>query len=211
MMDLAPREAYTLLTAAIAPRPIAFVSTLSVNGVPNLAPFSFFMAGGANPPSLMFSPVLNSDGSMKDSLRNVIDTQEFVVNTVHRPMAGGMNETSSAFPPDISEWEVSGFTPIPSIQVKPPRVVESLIQFECRLYRVVSHGEGPSSARYVIGEVLVAHFEIGLWDAQKNRLQDPLSIARMGGSDYIDLASKEVFTLERPSLNKPSMERPSPE
>ncbi len=198
MVDLSPREAYALLTAAIAPRPIAFVSTVSANGVANLAPFSFFMAGGANPPSLMFSPVLNSDGSMKDSLQNVMDTKEFVVNTVHRPMASGMNETSAAFPSHVSEWEVSGFTPLASLQVKPARVAESLVQFECRLFQVVSHGAGPTSAQYVIGEVVVGHFSQELWDQDRRRIQDPRSIARMGGADYIDIALQEIFTLERP-------------
>ncbi|RYG00492.1 MAG: flavin reductase family protein, partial [Caulobacteraceae bacterium] len=157
--------------------------------VRNLAPFSFFMAGGSNPPSVCFSPVLSGGGLEKDTLRNVRDTGEFVVNTVDRTMAEGMNATSAALQAHESEWDVGGFIPEPSELVRPPRVRESFAQMECRLFEIVSHGEGPTAARYVIGEVLRLHL----------RTEGFGTIARMGGPDYIDSATGEHFSIARPS------------
>ncbi len=198
MESLSPGEAYRLLSNTIAPRPIAFVSTVSSTGVPNLAPFSFFIVGGANPPSLAFSPVLGTNGREKDTLRNVRDTGEFVVNLVHREMAEGMNQASLSLPPESSEWEVCGFRTISGTVVRPPRVAESRVQFECRLFQVVEHGDGTSAARYVIGEVLVAHIAA---ESLREGVFDPDAlglIARLGGPDYIDTHRMERFSLERP-------------
>jgi flavin reductase (DIM6/NTAB) family NADH-FMN oxidoreductase RutF len=195
---LAPRESYALLTAFIQPRPIAFVSTVNQKGDRNLAPFSFFMAGGANPPSICFSPSLNSMGIEKDSLRNVRETGEFVINTVHREMAMGMVQTSASLAPDVSEWESTNFLPLPSIVVRPPRVAESLAQLECRLHEIVHHGDGPTSARYVIGEVVYFHASSALFDGDQVDTQKIDLIGRMGGSGYIDTASLEMFELLRP-------------
>jgi flavin reductase (DIM6/NTAB) family NADH-FMN oxidoreductase RutF len=192
-----PLMAYRLLTSAVVPRPIAFVSTVSKDGVANLAPFSFFMVGGANPPSLMVAPTLNGRQEEKDSLRNIRDTGEFVVNTVHRAMANGMNEASAALPSDQSEWPRTGFTPVPSSLVKPPRVAESLIQLECRLFQVINHGEGPIAARYVLGEVVLMHVDESLWDGEKMRPAELIS--RLGGAEYLDLADGSRFEMERPS------------
>jgi flavin reductase (DIM6/NTAB) family NADH-FMN oxidoreductase RutF len=168
------------LATLVVPRPIAFVSTLAADGVPNLAPFSFFMVGGANPPSLMISPTPNRFGQEKDTLTNIRATGEFVVNLVHRAMAEGMNRTSAPFPPEVSEWEPSGFTPVAGERVAPARVKESWAALECRLFQVVEHGSGPSSARYVIGEVLLAHV--------KDDFTPESWIARLGGAGYVDLA-----------------------
>lgn len=184
-----PAEAYSLLTSIVQPRPIAFVSTISADGVLNLAPFSFFMAGGSNPPSVCYSPVLNGGGLEKDSLRNVRETREFVVNTVDRTMAEGMNAASAPLAPHESEWDVAGFTPLASELVRPPRVAESHAQLECRLFDVVAHGEGPTAARYVIGEVVRLHLRVDVFE----------TIARMGGSEYFDTATGERFRLIRPS------------
>lgn len=198
MEDLSPKEAYNVLVSAISPRPIAFVSTVSLTGVANLAPFSFFVAGGANPPSLVFSPVLNADGGEKDSLRNVRETGEFVVNIVHRPMAEGMNRTSAPLLPHESEWEPSGFTALRSVLVGPPRVAESLVQFECRLFSIVEHGAGPTAARYIIGEVLLAHVAPSLMEAGRIQGDRIRPIARMGGPNYVDTEALELFRLDRP-------------
>ncbi|MBN9502471.1 MAG: flavin reductase family protein [Armatimonadetes bacterium] len=189
--------AYSILVATIHPRPIAFVSTISGEGALNLAPFSFFMVGGSNPPSLVFSPTLSRMGA-KDSLRNVQETGDFVVNLVHREMADSMNLTSKGYPADVSEWEIAGLTPAPSVKVKAPRVAESLVQFECKLYQVIEHGHGPGSARYVIGEVLYAHLHPTLWDGEKVVDELVRPIARMGGPHYLDTNALEFFSLERP-------------
>ena len=187
--EMPPAEAYALLTRVVSPRPIAFVSTISLAGVPNLAPFSFFMAGGSNPPSVCYSPVLDGRGEEKDSLRNVRETEEFTVNTVDRPMAPGMNAASAALAADESEWGPSGFTPLASEVVTPARVAQSLAQMECRLFRIVEHGDGPSAARYVIGEVVRLHLAEGAFE----------TIARLGGADYLDTENGERFGLTRPA------------
>lgn len=186
--EIPPAEAYAILTRVVSPRPIAFVSTLGASGVANLAPFSFFMAGGSNPPSVCFSPVLNGRGEEKDSLRNVRETGEFTVNTVDRAMARGMNAASASLGPDESEWGPSGFTPLASEVVRPARVAESLAQMECRLFAIVAHGEGPTAARYVVGEVVRLHLREGAF----------ATIARLGGPDYLDTETGERFGLERP-------------
>ena len=191
-------DAYSILSNTVVPRPIAFVSTVSPSGIENLAPFSFFVVGGANPASLVFSPVLKRDGSEKDTLRNIRFNGEYVINVVVMPMAAGMNETSAPMPYEESEWERSGFSKLDSTMIKPARVAESPVQFECRLHTIVEHGSGASAARYVIGEVLVAHIRD---DVGGDVGVDPtllLPISRMGGKDYVDLATVETFALERP-------------
>jgi flavin reductase (DIM6/NTAB) family NADH-FMN oxidoreductase RutF len=197
--DLSPNSAYELLTSIVQPRPIAFVSTLSTEGVPNLAPFSFYMVGGTNPPSLMISPVLGAGGRKKDSLRNIEETGEFVVCALHREMADGMNRASYAFDSEESEWDVCGFTPLASKVVKPMRVEESLAQFECRLFQVVEHGTEAGAARYVIGEVVMIHLAQEIWRDGALHLSGIRPISRMGGSEYLDTAAMEVFSLERPT------------
>jgi flavin reductase (DIM6/NTAB) family NADH-FMN oxidoreductase RutF len=189
-------QAYDVLVATIHPRPIAFVSSVSFSGHLNLAPFSFFMPGGSNPPSLAFSPSIGPQGE-KDTLRNIRETGEFVVNLVHREMGQRMNLTSKGYPHEISEWEVSGFTPIASVKVQPPRVKESLVHFECRLHSVIEHGDGVGAARYVVGEVLLAHLAEDVWNG---RIVDERvrPIARMGGPKYLDTASLEFFEMLRP-------------
>ncbi|MBL8047978.1 MAG: flavin reductase family protein [Chthonomonas sp.] len=184
MADLSARDRYRLLANTVVPRPIALVSTMGANGVANLAPFSFFNVGGGDPASLVFCPGHKRDGSPKDTLRNIEETGEFVVNLVSRDMALGMNATAAELDADDSEWERAGFTPLASTAVAPARVRESYAHFECRLFEVVRHGP---DAIYVIGEVLVAHIEEG-----------PLPIARLGGAGYIDLAETQPFEIRRP-------------
>ncbi len=195
-LDLAalpPADLYRLLADLVVPRPIAFVSTLDGEGRPNLAPFSFFMLGGSQPPSLCVSPTLGRAGE-KDTLRNVRATGEFVVALLTRAQAEGMNAASAALPPGESEWPRSGFTPAPSTRVAPPRPAECPAAFECRLHAVVEHGDAPGAARYVIGEIVAAHLHRVLL----GRTGAFAPLARLGGSDYLDLATSERFALERP-------------
>ncbi|MBC8063379.1 MAG: flavin reductase family protein [Chlorobia bacterium] len=195
--DIPGSQAYDVLVATVHPRPIAFVSSISGAGHLNLAPFSFFMVGGSNPPSLVFSPTLSAHGP-KDTLRNIEETGEFVVNLVHREIAHSMNLTAKGYPHEISEWEKVGLSPLPSQLVKPPRVAESLVHFECRLFQIVSHGDGAGASRYVIGEVLAAHLAEDLWDGQAVVDAKVRPIARMGGPNYLDTAALEFFEMKRP-------------
>jgi flavin reductase (DIM6/NTAB) family NADH-FMN oxidoreductase RutF len=202
LSDLRPSQKYDLLSGLVVPRPIAFVSTISAEGLPNLAPFSFFMVGGINPPSLMFCPVLDLEGRPKGTLRNVEATGEFVVNLVDRRMAEGMNLSSFPYSEDESEWGVSGFTPLESERVRPSRVAESPVQFECRFYQALRHGEGPSASVYVVGEVLVAHVSDALVSEAAELVKRFGPLARLGGKGYLDLELGEAFEMARP--NRPA-------
>ncbi len=196
MSELPVGDAYELLTACVSPRPIGFISSISSQGQPNLAPFSFFTVGGANPPSIVFSAVLNIDGSMKETFKNVADTGEFVVNTVHREMIEGVGKAAVRAAAHAPKWERSGFGQIASLQVRPPRVAESLVQLECKLFQIVEHGSGPGSAHYVIGEVVVAHISPELFSHGKVSGDLVQLIARMGGKSYVDTAALELFEPE---------------
>ena len=192
-----PRDVYKLMVGAIVPRPIAFVSTLSADGVLNLAPFSFFTAISANPPVICFSPMIrSSDGQKKDTLRNIEATGEFVVNVVSEEFAAQMNLCSQEFPPEVDEFAASGLTPLPSEAVKPPRVAESHIQMECRLVQVVHVSPKPLGGSIVLGEVLRFHVDDAII---ANFAIDPdklLPIGRMGGPTYTRTTDR--FNMERP-------------
>ena len=135
------KENYKLMIGSILPRPIAFISTISKNGIHNLAAYSFFNGITGNPPSICFAPTRkSSDGSKKDTLINIEETGEFVVNVVTEEIVQQMNATAPDFPPEISEFEEVGLTPIDSQIVKAPRVKESPINLECKLMQVVEVG-----------------------------------------------------------------------
>ena len=196
--ELSRADAHRLLLHCVAPRPIAFTSTISAEGVPNLAPFSYFMAGGANPPSVVISPLTDRDGNPKDTLRNIRATGEYVINVVTYCMRDRMNTASAEFPYGVPEWQQAGFTPADSAKVKPARVAESPLAIECRLHEIVTHGSGPLSANYVIGEVVYFHIarsvmRDGVLDAQ---LIDYVS--RMGGDWYCRSDGSSMFEMPRP-------------
>ena len=194
LSEVPQSQAYSLLSNLVVPRPIAFVSTLSASGVENLAPFSFMMLAGSNPPSIAFSPTIASSGEEKDTLRNIRETGQFVINLVTEEMALGMNATSAVLPRDESEWPRSGFSRIDSIAVEPKRVAESPVQIECVLFDVIAHGDGPGSARYVIGEAKVVHIR----DDVQSTITEFHPIARLGGAKYEVAASGTTFEIKRP-------------
>lgn len=187
-VEMSPNEVYLLLVSLVVPRPIALVSSISKDGHKNLAPFSFFMVGGANPASLMVSPVLGTNGLDKDTTRNIRETGEFVVNLVHYEMRDGMNQASKSIPFEESEWDHCGFTELASEAVKPARVLEAKVSLECRLFQIIEHGNGAGAARYVIGEIVRIHHDESLF----------APIARLGGKDYLDLGTNQTFQLDRP-------------
>ena len=192
-----PFDVYRLLSGSILPRPIAFVSTLSDQGVRNLAPFSFFTVISANPPVICFSPMVrSSDGQRKDTLRNIEATREFVVNVVSEDFATQMNACAPEFPPDVDEFDVSGLTPLASDLVKPPRVGESRIPMECRLVQVVHVSDKPMGGSIVLGEVLRFHIAD---EIVKDYKIDPdllRAIGRMGGPTYVRTTDR--FDMIRP-------------
>ena len=196
--ELPAPDIYRLLVNSVAPRPIAFVSSLSPDGVPNLAPFSYFMAGGANPPSVAFSPTNTRNNVPKDTLRNVEATGEYVINIVTHDIREKMNQTSAAYPYGVSEWEPSGLTPAPSLKVKPARVAECVIALECKLFQIARHGPGPLSANYVIGEIVCFHVAESILANNQIDATKVDYIGRMGGDWYARAHGDSLFELPRP-------------
>ena len=187
---------YKLITGAVIPRPIGWISSISDDGVLNLAPFSFFNAVGDDPPHVMFSTV-RPNNSNKDTLNNVLATKQFVVNMVTEDNVERMNTTSQAFLPDENEFELAGLTPIPSVKVKPPRVKESPITMECELvhhYTLENHKYG--GATIMVGKIVMFHVdESVLLDNYKINLETYKPVARLAGSNYSKLG--EIFSIKR--------------
>jgi flavin reductase (DIM6/NTAB) family NADH-FMN oxidoreductase RutF len=195
--DEIPQTAiYKLLSGAVIPRPIGWISSVSASGIPNLAPFSFFNAVGDDPPHVMFSTV-RTNNKNKDTLNNVLETGEFVVNMVTEETVERMNMTSQVVPPEIDEFQLAGLTAVPSVIVKPARVLESPVQFECKLvhhYHLEDHKFG--GAVIMIGRILMFHFDDNvLLDNYKVNMENYRPVARLAGSDYSKLG--ETFSYKR--------------
>jgi len=193
-----PIDVYRLMIGAIVPRPIAFVSTRSPDGILNLAPFSFFTAVSANPPVICFSPMISGrDGGRKDTLSNIEITREFVVNVVSEDIIQQVNICSTEFPPEVDEFEASGLTPIPSDVVMPPRVKESRINMECRLLQIVHVSTKPLGGSLVLGEVLRFHIDDQVFENHRIEPDKLCPIGRMGGPTYVRTTDR--FNLQRPT------------
>jgi flavin reductase (DIM6/NTAB) family NADH-FMN oxidoreductase RutF len=191
------RDVYKLMIGAIVPRPIAFVSSISPDGVRNLAPFSFFTGISANPPVICFCPMVRGrDAATKDTLNNIRDTKEFVVNIVSEEFAQQMNICSAEVAPEVDEFETSGLTPIPSDTVRAPRVKESHINMECRLVQIVEVSAKPLGGSIVIGEVLRFHIDDALVEDFRIDPDKLHPIGRMGGPSYTRTTDR--FDLIRP-------------
>lgn len=187
---------YKLLTGTIIPRPIGWISSVSENGINNLAPFSYFNAVGDDPPHVMFSTGRGND-SNKDTLNNVLATKQFVVNMVTEELVEQMNTTAQAVHSDIDEFEFAGVTSIPSHKVKPMRVKESPITLECELvhhYFLEDHRHG--GACVVIGRIVMMHFDDAvLLDNYKINLENYKPVSRLAGSNYAKIG--ELFSVKR--------------
>ena len=191
------REVYGWMTSTIAPRPIAWVSTISADGRPNLAPFSFFQGVTSNPPTLLFVPVNNRDGQPKDTVRNIRQVPEFVINVVTYALAGPMNATAATLPYGENEAEKFGIETTPSTRVRPPRVAAAPVAFECTLDRIVGIGEGPLAAHVIFGRIHLVHVSDAVLGPD-GRI-DPARldlIGRMSGDLYC--RTTERFTAKRP-------------
>jgi flavin reductase (DIM6/NTAB) family NADH-FMN oxidoreductase RutF len=203
--DLSHSELYNILLNSVAPRPLAWVSTVSASGQHNLAPFSFFNAVCVDPPLLAFAPGLRqpknaqtAHGEAKDTLRNVRETREFVVNIVTYELREAMNLTSGEYDSSVDEFELAKLTPAPSTIVRPPRVGESPVSFECKLHQILDFSPAPTSSSLVIGEIVSihmndAHIKEGRLD--RNSLD---MIGRMGGMQYTRTTQR--FEMVRPKV-----------
>lgn len=194
------RANHHTLLSVVMPRPIAFVSTISSAGAPNLAPFSFFNGVGSNPMAVIFSPCTKADGTSKDTIINLRAVPECVVNVVPYSIKDAMNDASYAYPPDVNEFDAAGFTPLPSRFVKPFRVAQSPVQMECKLLQIVPVGNGPLSANVCICEVLCFHIasEVCLPDGTADVTKIDL-VGRLGGDDYSTI--RDRFSLPKPAAN----------
>lgn len=198
---LTPLENYKLLAGAVVPRPIAWVSTLSATGIPNLAPYSFFTVVSANPPILCFCPSVreakNGLSPIKDTLANIRATGEFVVNIVTQSLAEAMNQSAAQLAPDQDEFLLAGLTALPGEAVRAPRVAEAPIQMECSLHQIVEVSPLPMGGSLVLGKVLRFHIEESILAPSLHIDPDQLqAIGRMAGSDYVRTLDR--FALERP-------------
>jgi flavin reductase (DIM6/NTAB) family NADH-FMN oxidoreductase RutF len=193
------RDNFYLLLSVLAPRPVTLLSTRSGEGRGNLAPYGHITIGGANPPSLVFCAMRDKHGELKHTARNVLDTGEFVVNICAREFIGRINETARSLPPEDNELEVYGFTPLPSVLVKPPRIAEAPVQLECRLHSTLGHGEGPLSSLYIAAEVVMFHVreEILGIDGQVDP-QKFSYVGRLGMNWFCEVTPEVTFEVESP-------------
>jgi len=194
--DLERSAVYKLLTGSIIPRPIGWISSISEDKINNLAPFSYFNMLGDDPPHVMFSTRRDNDKN-KDTLNNVLATKQFVVNMVTEDVVEQMNTTSQSIPADESEFDLANLTPIPSVKIKPMRVKESKIHFECELvhhYFLEGHQQG--GACVVIGRIVMMHFDDSiLLDDYKINLETYKPVSRLAGSNYSKIG--EMFSIKR--------------
>lgn len=199
---LGERETYKLLIGCVVPRPIAWVSTVDRAGARNLAPFSFFNAIGSNPPAISISiSYTNTGDQRKDTLRNIVDTSEFVVNIVDEDLAQAMNVTAANYPPGADEFEAAGVAALASAAVRPPRVAGAPVSLECKLHTLVPVGQGPGSATLVIGVVQLLHVRADIID-QRHHIDiiKLRPVARLAGSSYAYV--HETFDMIRPVYNE---------
>lgn len=209
MLTINPQEVsvpvlHGYLQGAVAPRPIAFASTIDRDGNVNLSPFSFFNVFGTKPPTLIFSPNRRvRDGSTKHTLDNVLEVDEVVINMVDYSMVEQMSLASCEYDRGVNEFVKAGFTEVPSTMVKPPRVGESKAVFECRVKQVISMGEGGGAANLVVCEVILAHFSEEILD-ENGRIDQRKTdwVARMGGDWYARAHGDALFEIPKPSVHK---------
>jgi flavin reductase (DIM6/NTAB) family NADH-FMN oxidoreductase RutF len=203
--DLSHSELYGMILNSVAPRPIAWVSTVGASGQPNLAPFSFFNCVCVDPPLLAFAPGLRppktpgaAHGEAKDTLRNVRETREFVVSIVTYELAEAMNLTSGEYDASVNEFELAQIATAPSQVVKVPRVAASPVSFECRLYQILDFSSSPKSGSLVIGEIVSIHVDdANMKDGKVDRNSLDL-IGRMGGIQYTRTTQR--FEIVRPKV-----------
>lgn len=196
---LSAREMYRFMIDAIVPRPIAFVSTTGPGGRFNVAPFSYFNAITSEPPLVGIS-INRRKGQPKDTLRNIQDTGEFVVNIVPEHLLAPMVRASGDWPADVDEFELTGLTPAPAEALRAPRVAECPVHLECRLHRLIEFGE----TTMVVGEIVHAHADPRVVTARRVDAEKLRPVGRLGGDGYAIV--REVVHEARPAVNAPPRE-----
>lgn len=197
--DLSAGRLHGYLLSAVAPRPIAFASTVDAEGRPNLSPFSYFNVFSTNPPILIFSPARRvRDNTIKHTLENVEATREVVINVVNFDIVQQMSLSSTEYPEHVNEFEKAGLTMLKSDKVKPFRVAESPIQFECKVNDIIKLGEEGGAGNLVICEVVKFHITEEVLDDQNVIDQDKLDLVARAGGNYYNRANKGFFEIPKP-------------
>ena len=201
--DINSIDLYKILISTVMPRPIAWVSTLSKDGIDNLAPFSFFTVASVKPPILCFAPALKSVDSVpteKDTLRNIRETKEFVVNIVSRNLVEKMNQTSFEYAPHESEFDAVGLTRAQASLVKAKRVADSMVNYECKLVQIIDFGKEVQSGSLILGEIVMTHLDERIFKNGKIDMAELNPVGRLGGLWYSGINDR--FELKRPAKNK---------
>ena len=201
--DLTTGILHGYLLSSVAPRPIAFASTIDAKGNPNLSPFSFFNVFSANPPILIFSPARRvRDNTTKHTLENVEITKEVVINVVNYDMVHQASLSSTEYPEGVNEFEKAGLTMLPSDKVKPFRVAESPIQLECKVNNIVHLGTEGGAGNLVICEVVKLHISEEVLNDDKTINQEALDLVARAGGSYYSRAKKGFFEIPKPLATK---------
>lgn len=193
-------ELHGILQSSIAPRPIAFASTVDKDGNPNLAPYSFFNVFGSNPPTLVFAVVRRvRDNSSKHTLENIEETREVVINVVSYSMVQQTSLASTEYPKGVNEFIKAGFTPLPAEMVKPFRVKESPVQYECKVKDIIYTGSVGGSGSLIICEPILIHIHEDILNEQGKIDQQKIDlVGRLGDDWYVRASGKALFEVEKP-------------
>jgi flavin reductase (DIM6/NTAB) family NADH-FMN oxidoreductase RutF len=190
-------ELYDLLNAAVQPRPIGLITTLGEDRQVNIAPFSYLTLGGVNPPSVIYSATLDAGGLEKSSLKNVRRHGEFVVNLTTRELEKAVCLAAMSHGAAVDKLKACELTPVESLVVQVPRIAESPFQLECTVFEILKHGSNFGSAVYVVGEIVAIHISSQLWSGEGVLWQEYFPIAKLGGSDYLDLRTANKFSINK--------------
>lgn len=203
--EIATKDLHQFIVGAVAPRPIAFVSTIDEQGIANIAPYSFFNAFSSNPPVLVFSSNRRVDNNeTKDTLHNVQLNQEVVVNVVNYNIVRQMALASIAYPSNISEFAKSGLTPLESEAVKPFRIKESPVQFECKVSEIITLGEHGGAGHLIICQVVKLHIDEEVLDGERIDPHKLDLVGRLGRAYYVRASGDSVFDVYQ-SVLKPAL------
>lgn len=196
--SLSSGEIYKILSGSVLPRPIAWVSTLDTSGKINLAPFSFFTVASVNPPVLCFSPLISDNKLEKDTLRNILQTGEFIINVVSYDLVEQMNQTSAPYPAGVNEFMKAGVTPSPSTAISAPGVKEALIRFECTLNQILPFGLEPMAGNLILGDICHIHLHPDVYKNGKVDCEVLDPVGRLSGIQYSTI--RDHFEIKRPTV-----------
>jgi len=196
--DQSERDNYKLLIGTIIPRPVAFVTTCSNQGIVNGAPFSYFNIVSSNPPMVSIA-VQRPNGRLKDTARNIYDSKEFVVHIVDEDNVAAINKTAASLPPDESEIELAGLSQVDSVVIQVPGIKEAKVRMECRLVQAIPLGgtqEGMAGSDLFIGEVVMFHIDQSIYEDGRIDARELNAVSRLAGNNYAKIG--DIFSIERP-------------